>query len=293
MKVRRVVAAVLGLLALAACSGCTSTSAATPRPASVAITARPGSATPHRWRHVVVVVEENHAYGQIIGSHDATYFDHLASVGADFRRSFAETHPSQPNYVALFSGSTHGLTDDSCPHDLAGDNLGRQLLASGRSFVGWSEGLPHTGSQACTSGSYARKHVPWADFTDLPASVNRPLSAFPTRLDRLPTVSFVIPDLEHDMHDGTIAQADSWLRRHLGRYARWAPAHHSLLLVTWDEDDDTAANRIPTIAVGAGVRRGVSRQRITHYSVLRTLEDAYGLSRLGHAAHASDVHALG
>lgn len=274
-------------------TACTNSSAApTPRPTSVQVTSRPSASTPMRWQHVVVVVEENHGFGQIIGSHDAPYFNHLAQIGANFTAFYAETHPSQPNYIALFSGATRGITDDSCPHTLSSDNFAHQLLASGRSFTGYSEGLPKTGSQACTSGSYARKHAPWVNFSDLPPSVNRPLTAMPQNFAKLPTVSFVMPDLDHDMHDGTVAQADSWLHTHLGAYARWAAAHRSLLVVTWDEDDDTARNRIPTIAVGAGVARGSSSQRVDHYSLLRTLEDAYGLSHLGHAAGATAIRAL-
>jgi hypothetical protein len=115
----------------------------------------------------------------------------------------------------------------------------------------------------------------------------------PGDFTRLPTVSFVIPDLDHDMHDGTVAQADRWLRAHVGDYARWARHHRSLLLVTWDEDDYGAGNRIPTIAVGAGVRAGPAHQRITHYNVLRTIEDAYRLRPLGEAAHVRGIARLG
>lgn len=283
------------LVALAlAVSGCASSAAApTTRPASVAVTSQPDPATPMRWRHVIVVVEENHARGQIIGNPSAPYVNHLAATGANFAQFHAETHPSQPNYLALFSGGTQGVTDDSCPHTFTSNDLAHQLLASGRTFAGYAEGLPRTGSQVCASGYYARKHCPWIDFADLPSSVNRPFTAFPSDFATLPTLSFVMPNLEHDMHNGTIAQADSWLHTHLGAYARWAGAHHSLLLVTWDEDDDTTRNQIPTIAVGAGVTRGKIEQRVSHYSVLRTLEDAYGLKPLGHAASATPVRALG
>lgn len=284
-------ASALVLASVSALAACGSAPGVTARPLSVRVTSSPAVATP-QWKHVVVVVEENHAYGRIIGRSDAPYFNRLARSGANFIRYFAITHPSQPNYIALFSGSTRRVTDDSCPHDLAANNLGHQLLANGRTFVGYSEGLPATGSQACTSGRYARKHAPWVDFTDLPGSVNRPLRRVPSRFSALPDLAFVIPDLDHDMHDGTVAQADSWLRRHLGAYARWAPSHHSLLIVTWDEDDDTARNQIPTIAVGAGVTQGRSAQRVDHYDLLRTLEDGFGVQPLGAARHATDLHAL-
>lgn len=258
------------------------------RPASSANATRAG-----RWNHVVIVVEENHAYGEVIGNAGALYINHLAHAGASFTRSYALTHPSQPNYIALFSGSTHGVVSDACPITLHANNLGHQLRAAGYHFAGYAEGLPSIGDRVCSHGSYARKHSPWTDFTDLPRSVSRPLRTMPSNFRRLPTVSFVVPDLQHDMHDGTIAQADGWLRRHLGGYARWARQHRSLLVVTWDEDDQSASNHIATIAVGAGVRAGPVHQRITHYSLLRTIEDAYRLRPLGAAARARGIARLG
>jgi acid phosphatase len=102
-------------------------------------------------------------------------------------------------------------------------------------------------------------------------------------------VSFVIPNLCHDMHDCGVGVADGWLRRHLGGYASWATTHDSLLIVTWDEDDGTVVNHIPTILYGQPVKPGRYRERITHYSVLRTIEAAYGLRHDGHAATASPI----
>jgi phosphatidylinositol-3-phosphatase len=206
-----------------------------------------------------------------------------------FTQSFAVAHPSQPNYLALFSGSTQGVTNDSCPHTFAAPNLASELTAAKYSFAGYSEGLPEPGFTGCSSGSYARKHNPWVDFTDVPASVNLPFTAFPTDYSSLPTVSFVIPNLEHDMHDGSIEQADRWLSAHLGGYAAWAPAHRSLLVVTLDEDDYSAGNQIATVITGALVRTGRYSERIDHYRVLRTLTDAYNLAPLGSGSPITDV----
>jgi phosphatidylinositol-3-phosphatase len=97
----------------------------------------------------------------------------------------------------------------------------------------------------------------------------------------LPTVSFVIPNLCNDMHDCSVATGDSWLRAHLDAYARWAMTHDSLLIITWDEDDGSQSNQIPTIFLGQPVRPGKYGDRITHYNVLSTLEAAYGLPRIG------------
>ena len=298
MSLRVVVAvAVLGGVLAACTSGrpaaapstapARSPAAATPTTtptASRALAARPAAAAP---AHTVIVLMENHSYGEVIGSPQAPYLNRLARDGALFTDSRAVTHPSQPNYLALFSGSTQGITDDSCPHRFTSANLGSELIAAGRSFTGYAEGLPVTGSPVCVIGGYARKHVPWANFSNVPAADSQPFARFPGgNYARLPTVSFVIPDLCHDMHDCPVATGDGWLRAHLGGYASWAMTHHSLLIVTWDENDGSAGNQIPTIFAGQQVRPGRYSQPITHYSVLRTLENLYQLPVLGDAASA-------
>jgi phosphatidylinositol-3-phosphatase len=227
--------------------------------------------------HVVVVIEENHGYSQIIGSSQAPYINTLASEGALFTNSHAITHPSEPNYLALFSGSTQGITDDSCPHTFSVANLGSELIVAKKTFTGYSEGLPSTGSTVCTSGEYARKHAPWTDFSNVPSGDNKPFSSFPTTFTNLPTISWVVPDLLNDMHDGSIQQGDSWLQTHLQAYVTWAKTHNSLLIITWDEDQGTTGNHIATIFVGPMVKPGKYSENINHYNILRTLEAIYGL----------------
>jgi len=240
--------------------------------------------------HTVIVVLENHGYSQVIGSSDAPFLNQLASRGALFTHSHAITHPSEPNYLALFSGSTQGVTSDACPVTFTAPNLATGLLAAGKTFAGYAEGLPAPGSTVCSAGEYARKHVPWADFRNVPAALNQPFSRFPAAdFGRLPAVSFVIPNLCNDMHDCSVATGDSWLRAHLGGYATWAMTHDSLLIVTFDEDDGGGANQIPTIFAGQQVRPGHYSERINHYSVLATIEAAYGLARAGSAAGAAPI----
>lgn len=241
--------------------------------------------------HVVIVVEENKAYDQIIRSAEAPYINTLASRGILFTRAYAVTHPSEPNYLALFAGSAYGVTSDACPVGLHGPNIADSLKQHGLSFAIYSEGLPAAGDRGCGYGDYRRKHNPVANWRDL-AAVNLPLSAFPKDFARLPTVSWVIPDLQHDMHDGTIAQGDTWLQRHLAAYADWAAHHNSLLIVTWDEDDRWSGNHISTLIVGQPVRRGRSAQRIDHYDVLRTIEEMYGLPLLNKTAQAHTIEGV-
>jgi acid phosphatase len=238
---------------------------------------------------VLVVVFENEDAEAVIGASDAPYLTQLAASGATFTDAHGETHPSQPNYLALFSGSTQGVPDDRCPLSFTGDNLAAQLRAAGETFVGYAEGLPGPGSPVCRAGDYARKHVPWANFAGLPAAVSQPLTAFPTDLGELPTVAFVIPDLCHDMHDCGVAAGDAWARSFLAPYVAWAGEHDSLLVVTFDEDGGRAANHIATFVVGAGVRPTTSDQRVDHNALLRTLEEMYGLPPLGEAARAQPL----
>jgi acid phosphatase len=240
--------------------------------------------------HTVVVVMENHTYADIVGNPAAPFINELARRGALFTRSHAITHPSEPNYLALFSGSTHGVADDGCPDRFTAPNLAADLISAGKTFAGYAEDLPGPGSPLCSAGDYARKHVPWADFSNVPGSVSLPFTSFPAAaFARLPSVSFVIPNLCHDMHDCSVAAGDAWLRANVGPYADWAMRHDSLLVLTWDEDDGSQANDITTIFAGQMVRPGRYAEPITHYSVLATIEAAYTLPRDARAAAVAPI----
>jgi acid phosphatase len=252
---------------------------------------KPAAATLPTPAHIVVVMEENHSYSDIIGNSSAPYMNSLASSGALITASYGVTHPSEPNYMALFGGSTDGLSADTCPVTDKAANLGSELLGAGYTFKGYSEGLPSTGSTTCTSGKYARKHSPWINFSNVPTSDSLPFTSFPSSSNyaSLPTLSFVIPNLNDDMHDGTISAADTWLKSNISAYATWAKANNSLLIVTWDEDDYTENNQIPTIIVGAHVATGHYDETINHYNLLATLEQIYGLAKVGSSASASVI----
>jgi len=241
--------------------------------------------------HVIIVMEENHGYSQIIGSSQAPYINTLASQGALFINSFGLAHPSQPNYLGLFSGSTQGVTDDSCPHTFSTASLESALHAAGKTFVGYSEGLPSPGSMTCRSGLYVRRHAPWTDFSKDSSADNQPFTSFPADFSTLPTVAFVIPNLDNDMHNGTIQQGDAWLQSNLLPYVTWAQSNNSLLIVEFDEDQGTNANHIPTIFVGPMVKPGKYSAKINHYNVLRTIEDMYTLPHLGKTASARPITA--
>ena len=246
---------------------------------------------PPRYDHVVIVIEENHSAAQVAGS---SYLSSLAARGASFSAMYGITHPSQPNYFGLFSGSTQGVTDDS-QYDITAPNLANSLAGAGLAFCTYSEDLPAAGSRIFTSGTYVRRHNPCASFTNVANAVNLPFSSFPSDYALLPTVSFVVPNLDHDMHDGTVASGDAWLQTNLDGYAQWAPAHNGLLIVTFDEcagSDPVATTPIATILVGASVRAGIFPQRVTLYSLLRMIEEIYGLPVLGEEGAAPRITGL-
>lgn len=243
--------------------------------------------------HTVVVVMENHAYSQVIGSSSAPYINSLKSGGGNLTQSHAITHPSQPNYYALFSGSTQGVTDDSCvtPGFSSAANLGSEVIAAGKTWASYNETLPSAGSTVCKSGDYAQKHNPWFGFSNVPTSTAKTFAQFPTDYSTLPRVSFVTPNLCSDMHDCSVSTGDTWIKNNLGAYATWAKTHNSLLVITFDEDNSLSGNRIPTVFYGQPVTAGSSTgTTYNHYNLLRTLEDLAGVSsHAGQAASASDI----
>jgi phosphatidylinositol-3-phosphatase len=293
--------------------------------------------------HIVVVIEENKDFEQIFGgTFAAPYIKALAAEGASFGTMFGEEHNSQGNYFWLFSGSNQnvgfldevpGITNHP-DYPFKASSLGAQLIKKGLSFKGYAEDLPAIGAKSevdppnCNGSEcvYARKHVPWISFATIPngttidTSSNLRFEDFPADFTKLPTVAFVVPNLMNDMHNGTpkdsIPAGDAWLRRNLDRYYQWAKTHNSLLIVTFDENDDRDGyqgltdpqihpspayppvdpndqrlldlqNRVVTIFAGAHIKPGLRPDAyaegngITHVNVLRTIEAMYGLPKSG------------
>ncbi|MCX6291107.1 MAG: hypothetical protein NT126_05020 [Bacteroidetes bacterium] len=252
--------------------------------------------------HVVILVLENHGYGQVVGSAAAPYINGLISdpASALFTQSYALSHPSQPNYIQLFSGSNQGVVNDNVPTGLpfAAANLGAELLSASKTFSGYSEDLPSVGFTGATSLSYARKHNPWVNWqgtgtNGIPTTANQPFTAFPVDYNLLPTVSFVIPNLVNDMHDGTdptrISTCDTWISTNMNSYIQWAKTHNSLLILTFDEDDNASSQKILTLFIGSMVQDGSYPVTISHYNILRMLEDMYGLGHAGAASTSATI----
>jgi len=277
------------LVAVVGC-GCASPTPQVVTPPPEPSTTGPATGAPRGPDHVVVAIFENKDFAQIDGNSKAPYLNQLMRNAAVLVNAHAVAHPSQPNYLALFSGSTQGIDSDRCFDPLTGrPSLGQQLISAGRSFIGYSEDLPDVGYTGCTSGGYAAKHNPWVHFANLPVTTNLPFAAFPADYASLPTVAFVVPNLCNDMHDCPVSTGDTWAKQHLDAYAQWAKAHNSLLIVTFDENDGRPDNTILTVFAGAGVKPGRYGEAADHYRVLRTIENFYGLPPLGNAAQQSPL----
>jgi acid phosphatase len=215
--------------------------------------------------HVIIVIEENKDYDQIIDRPEAPYLNTLRKDGANFTRMFGEEHFSQGNYFWLFSGSNQNVgfrdmiptTKNNPNYPFHAPNLGASLIARRLSFKGYAEDLPAIGSTVesvppdAKTIVYGRKHVPWISFANVPngntveTSSNLRFADFPTdpaKFNTLPTVAIVIPNLENDMHNGkppdSITRGDAWLKKNIDAYYQWARKNNSLLIVTFDECDD-------------------------------------------------------
>ncbi len=254
--------------------------------------------------HVVICILENHSYQQIVGSVHTPYINSLILMSANLQEFYALTHPSQPNYLMLFSGSNQGVTSDNLPSGTpwTTPNLGASLINSGSTFVTYSEGLPNTGSTVGASGAYARKHCPWVNWqgngvNQIPASSNLSMNDFPTDFNLLPDVSFVIPDQNNDMHNGSdperISVGDNWVEKNLKAYVDWAMENNSLFILTFDEDNFTPINRIMCLFIGPMVRQGnYYLNRYNHYDLLHTLEDMFTLPYSGNSANAKAINEI-
>jgi hypothetical protein len=254
---------------------------------------RRSTAGASRLNHIIVVILENHDYST---GRAQPYTKSLLARGTEFTNSFAITHPSLPNYLAFFSGSTQGVSNDACPPAGAPynkENLGHACEAAGLTWRAYSENLDKPGSMACSvgGGAYTRKHDPWTDFSNLDHQNERPYSdlAKDIAAGNLPNLAFVIPNNCDNSHDCSPSHADSWLASNVPAMLKsLGPA--GMLVLTWDEDDHSAGNHILTAFVGAPVKAGFqATQKVTHYTILRSICESLGLTPFGSAASQTSI----
>ncbi len=250
--------------------------------------------------HIAVVLLENAEYSDVIGSSAAPFINGLAHRYGLARQMYAISHPSLPNYLALTAGSTFGISSDCSSCSAPGAGLPGQLDRRGISWKAYMENLPHPCFKGASAGDYAKKHDPFMYYralvsrrTDCARVVPLDQLAADERADRLPAFIWITPNLCHDMHDCALSTADHFLARLLPPLlARLG--HDGLLFLTWDEGSTNdgccrlaAGGHIVTIVAGPGARRkGRLRTPVDHYSLLQTVEDLFGVSRLRGAACA-------
>jgi acid phosphatase len=251
-----------------------------------------------RFEHVLVVVLENKSQSNLLGNPDAPNFNRLARRYAVLSHYGGVAHPSLPNYLALISGSTNGIRTDCTSCVVSGRNLADTLEQGHLSWKTYAEGLPRPGFTGASSGRYAKKHVPFLYFKNVLAKVSRLRRVVPLRqlsrdlaATRLPTFALVVPDLCHDMHDCSIQTGDTWLGRFLKPLLRSRKLSNSAIFVITDEPADVRPEApVPALALGPLVLQGSSYARTTsHYGLLRTIEEAWGLKRLGRSAQARPI----
>lgn len=253
--------------------------------AVVALATAPAAAAPApipRVDHVVVIVFENKERDAVLGSGAAPTLDGLARAYVDLTNYHALTHPSLPNYIALVSGSTQGISSDCTECTAQGATIGDELSRAGRTWAAYAEGYPR-------SPRFARKHVPFLYFPGDRTHVH-PLAALLP--GKLPAFALVVPDLCDDMHDCGVATGDAWLRRIMPPLLR---APRTVVFVLFDEGTTRAGGGGHVAAIVAGTA-AARRVRYTlpagHYALLRTIEDALGVPRLGASAHARPLQGI-
>ncbi|MFZ5881598.1 MAG: alkaline phosphatase family protein [Chloroflexota bacterium] len=280
----------------------TSTAAptSTPLPTPTAIPLVPNFA------HIVIVVFENKEFGSVIGRPNMPYFNVLAQTNTLLTQHYAVTHPSLPNYIALVSGDTHGITANCEDCFIAAPSLADQVEASGRTWKTYQQSMP----SPCFLGStlaYAQKHNPFIYFDSIRLDAARcnervvPLDQLDVDIATrtLPNFIFITPNLCYSSHDCALELADAWLNTLLDKLvpALDATAEPYLLVLTWDEGQGNhsccglapeAGGRVATVLVSPQAKRNFQDDTpYSHYSLLKTIEEAWNLPYLGHAADGS------
>jgi phospholipase C len=283
-------AALAAVVALAAAAAWAPGAAA--GPLAGACTGRAGH--PQTYHHVLVIVMENHSAHQIVGSPKTPYITKVARRCGWAAQYHSITHPSLPNYLAMTSGSTSGITTDCTACRSRDPSIFEQLDTAGRSWRAYEESMPSRCLRA-DSGRYLMRHNPPVYFRHLRATC--PGSDVPMgtpargalrhalRKDLLPAYAFLTPDACHDMHDCPKTAGDAWLRSWLPMILANASYRSGELVVflTFDEGFGSD-NHVATMVLSPYVEPGtVARTPYTHYSLLRTTENLLGLPLLGHA----------
>jgi hypothetical protein len=272
----------------------------TPTPTSTSI-----SGNVPKFSHIILIILENREYSSVVGNSSWPNFNNLASNYALLTQSYAVAHPSLPNYIALTSGSTQGITSDCTSCFVNATNIGDILEQNGKSWRGYMEDMPSP-CYVGNSGDYAQKHNPFIYYDDIRTNSNRcashvvPLTQFDTDLsnNQLPDFSWITPNLCNDGHDCSSSTADSFLGSEVNKILA-SPSfdQNSLLIITFDEGSSgssccglpsSAGGHIATLFISGLAKAGYQDSTsYDHYSILKMLADAWGLPYLEHAGDSS------
>lgn len=270
--------------------------------AKIETTGPPGPLGQPTFSHIVLVVEENHSYAEVIGNSSMPYFNSLASQYGVAAQYFADAHPSLPNYLMLTTGLTETM-DDNFSGTISDDNVTRELVKTGKTWKSYAESLPSVGYVGGDSGPYVRRHNPFTYLSDVQSDSSQavnivPFTQFETDLanNTLPQYSFVVPNLSDDAHNGSLAHADAWLQTNIAPLiANPAFEASGLLIITFDEGDQTDLNhgggQVATLIISSNAKKNFQSQTLyQHQSVLRLILTGSGVDSFpGLAAVAPDM----
>ena len=255
---------------------------------------------------VIIVVLENE------GTRDAlqnSVFAQLSAQAAWFSNYYSIMHPSFPNYLALVGGSTFNRTDDHRPPPLNGATIADRLEAKGltwrayaedypgRCFLGSGAGAGKLTPKAAPTELFARKHVPFLSFASIqqsPQRCARVVNAISfmddVRSGKLPNYSFYTPNMFNNGHDTSIDYSSRWLSGFLAKLRAAKGMERTVIVVTWDEGagKDFKSNKVLTLLLGGVVNPGQYKNEVSHYSLLRTIEDNFGLEPLASGDREAD-----
>ncbi len=254
--------------------------------------------------HVLLVMEENQGYSAVIGNASAPYINSLAKSYASASAWYGIRHPSLPNYLAAVSGSTWGITTNctTCG-PFSGPSLGGQLSAAGVPWKAYMESMPSACYTGASSGAYVKRHNPFVYFSDVLgascASHVVPFTSFSSDLagGSAPAFAWVTPNLNDDMHDGTVQTGDTWVKNHIGPIlsSPWFTQHPSTVIITMDERSGDSSGccstatggHVPMVVISNKAKgAGVLTTPGDLYGTLRSIEKTYGLGLLKSGSNA-------
>ncbi len=244
-------------------------------------------------KHVVLVVEENHSFESVITNGGMPYLKSLAEKYTVLTNYYGNHHPSIGNYFTMTTGQTIS-TNDSYKGVVHDENIVSQLVAANKTWKLYGDSLPEPGYIGGNQRPYVKKHFPAAYFANVRDDEKQRMNLVPVEQfaidlkssSGLPDFSMVIPNLDHDAHDGSLKEADDWLRKNIAPLLDDPDFQtDGILIITFDEsfksDPDHGGGHITTVIIGPLAKETFADNTFyQHESLFATLEDALGLPRL-------------